>query len=128
MLLAAFGFATLGPLARAAAEAGVSALTFSTWRSAVAVTVLVLFLAVLVRSGQATLTRWRDMPRIERLQLAIMGPFIAGTSRRHGRAPLSHPVKEDLPRTARAGPWMDSPRRGLVPSGPIPRTAPLPCP
>ena len=80
MLLAAVGFATLGPLARSAADAGVSALTFSTWRSAVAVAILVVFLAFLVRSGQTTLTRWRDVPRIERLQLAVMGPFIAGTS------------------------------------------------
>jgi drug/metabolite transporter (DMT)-like permease len=80
VLLAAFGFGTLGPLARFAAEAGVSALTFSTWRSAVAVVVLVAVLASLVRRGQTTLTRWRDVPRIERVQLALMGPFVAGTS------------------------------------------------
>jgi drug/metabolite transporter (DMT)-like permease len=80
VLLAAVGFATLGPLARAASDAGVSALTFSLWRSAVAVGILVVFLAFLARSGQTTLTRWRDVPRMERLQLAVMGPFIAGSS------------------------------------------------
>lgn len=80
MLLAAFGFGTLGPLARFASDAGVSALTFSTWRSAIAVAVLVVLLASLVRTGQTTITRWRDVPRLERLQLAVMGPFVAGTS------------------------------------------------
>jgi drug/metabolite transporter (DMT)-like permease len=80
VLSAAAGFATLGPLARAATAAGVSALTFSIWRSAVAAAVLVLMLAFLVRTGRTTLTRWRAIPRMERLQLALTGPFIAGSS------------------------------------------------
>ena len=80
MLLAAFGFGTLGPMARFGADAGVSALTFTTWRSVVAVAVLVGLLSFLVRTGRTTLTTWRDVPRSERLQLAVMGPLIAGTS------------------------------------------------
>jgi drug/metabolite transporter (DMT)-like permease len=80
VLLAAAAFGTLGPLARSAADAGVSALTFSTWRSAVAVAVLAALLAFFVRSGRATITRWRDVPRLDRIQLAMMGPFVAGTS------------------------------------------------
>jgi drug/metabolite transporter (DMT)-like permease len=80
VLVAAFGFSTLGPLAHYASQAGMTALTFSTWRSVAATVMLAGLLALLVGTGRSPLTRWRDVPDIERIQLAAMGLFVTGTT------------------------------------------------
>ena len=41
---------------------------------------LAAFLALLVRSGRTQTTPWRAIPRLDRVQLAVMGVFTAGTT------------------------------------------------
>jgi drug/metabolite transporter, DME family len=78
--IAAAGFGTLGPLARFANEAGLSAASFATWRAIVAVLVMGGLLVVLVHRRRAPSTPWAAVPGRERFQLVAMGLFVAGTT------------------------------------------------
>jgi drug/metabolite transporter, DME family len=80
IVIAAAGFGTLGPLARFAGEAGFTAVSFALWRAASAVATLALLLAVGVALGRVPTARLRSIPRLEYLQLAAMGAFVAGTT------------------------------------------------
>jgi drug/metabolite transporter (DMT)-like permease len=80
IVVAAIGFGTLGPLARFASDAGFTAVSFALWRATVSVIALVAFLAVGVALGRVPSTRLRDISRVEWLQLAAMGGFVAGTT------------------------------------------------
>ncbi|CAN5580946.1 hypothetical protein BH24CHL9_BH24CHL9_03890 [soil metagenome] len=79
-MVAAAGFGTLGPLARFATEAGLSAPAFATWRALASVAVMVVLLVLLVRWRRAPATEWAAVPRRDRFQLAAMGLFVAGTT------------------------------------------------
>ena len=79
-MVAAAGFGTLGPLARFAAEAGLSAAAFASWRAVASVVVMGALLALLLRAGWAPAIAWSAVPRRDRLQLAAMGLFVAGTT------------------------------------------------
>lgn len=88
IVLAAFGFGTLGPLARFADEAGVSSLALVTWRAGVGAALMVAFLLLRSAAGQRPARRWRDLPRRDRwfiswasagnalLNLAVFSAFL----------------------------------------------------
>ena len=80
MVVAALGFGTLGPLARFASDVGFSAVSFAFWRAASSVAALLVVLAVGVAIGRVPSTRLRSISRVEWLQLAAMGGFVAGTT------------------------------------------------
>ena len=67
-------------VARFATEAGLSAPAFATWRALASVVVMVVLLLLLVRWRRAPATEWAAVPRRDRLQLAAMGLFVAGTT------------------------------------------------
>jgi drug/metabolite transporter (DMT)-like permease len=67
VVLAAFGFATLGPASRFAFEAGVDPLTLVTWRAVIGGLVVVVLAAVMARMGQVVARRWSDIPRRHKL-------------------------------------------------------------
>jgi drug/metabolite transporter (DMT)-like permease len=58
----------------------VPALPFATWRAVAAALMMAAFLGLLVRAGRAPLTPWRAVPGLDRLQLAALGLFTAGTT------------------------------------------------
>jgi drug/metabolite transporter (DMT)-like permease len=74
------GFGTLGPLARFASDVGFTAVSFALWRATSSVIALVAFLALGVALGRVPTARLRDISRVEWLQLAAMGGFVAGTT------------------------------------------------
>ena len=80
VVLAAAGFGTLGPLARFAGEAGLSAISFALARAVVSAVFLGAVLAVVVAGRWVTWTRWSALTRLEKAQLAAMGVFVAGTT------------------------------------------------
>ena len=80
VVVAAIGFGTLGPLARFASDVGFTAVAFALWRATSSVVALVVFLALGVMLGRVPTTRLRSISRIEWLQLAAMGGFVAGTT------------------------------------------------
>jgi len=80
VVLAAIGFGLLGPLARAAEEIGFSAASFASWRALASVGALLLLLVLGVAAGRLGTTPWAAIPRLERVQLAAMGLFVAGTT------------------------------------------------
>lgn len=80
MVVAAVGFGTLGPLARFAGDVGFTAVSFALWRATSAAVALLVFLALGVALGRVPATRLRAITRLEWLQLAAMGGFVAGTT------------------------------------------------
>lgn len=66
ILLAATCFGTLGPIARAADEAGVSSLALVTWRAAIGAASMLLFIALRTAAGQHPVRRLRDLPARDR--------------------------------------------------------------
>ena len=80
VVVAAIGFGTLGPLARFASDVGFTAVAFALWRATSSVVALVVFLALGVMLGRVPTTRLRSISRVEWLQLAAMGGFVAGTT------------------------------------------------
>ena len=71
IVIAAAGFGTLGPMARYADEAGVSSLALATWRAGVGAVVVLTFLVAQAMAGRASWRRWRDLPRRDRIVLAL---------------------------------------------------------
>ncbi|HEV8252073.1 MAG TPA: DMT family transporter [Candidatus Limnocylindria bacterium] len=71
IVAAAAGFGTLGPMAHYADEAGVSSLALVTWRAGVGAVIVLLFLGAQAVAGRGSWRRWRDMPRLDRMVLAI---------------------------------------------------------
>ena len=74
------GFGTLGPLARFASDVGFTAVSFALWRATSSVVALVTFLAVGVALHRVPFTRLSAISRVEWIQLAVMGGFVAGTT------------------------------------------------
>jgi len=62
ILLAATCFGTLGPIAHAADEAGVSSLALVTWRAALGAACMLLFIALRTAAGQHPVRRLRELP------------------------------------------------------------------
>jgi drug/metabolite transporter (DMT)-like permease len=73
VVLAAVGFATLGPASRFAFEAGVDPLTLVTWRAVIGGLVVVLVAAALFRLGQVVARPWSTIPRRELLMNGFAG-------------------------------------------------------
>jgi drug/metabolite transporter (DMT)-like permease len=73
ILLAATCFGTLGPIARAADEAGVSSIALVTWRAALGAASMLLFIALRAAAGQHPVRRLRDVPVRDRW-------FVAGAA------------------------------------------------
>ena len=80
VLLAAAGFGIGAPLARVAGELGFSPATFSFWRAVASVVALSLMLLIGIAMRRAETTPWSSISRLERIQLAAMGLFVAGTT------------------------------------------------
>ena len=74
IVVAASGFGVLGPMAEYASQAGVSSLTLVTWRAGVGAIVVLLFVAVRAASGTRLWRPWRELPRRDRLILALSAP------------------------------------------------------
>lgn len=74
IVIAATSFGLLGPVARYADEAGVSSLTLVTWRAGVGAICVLLFLAVRAAGGTRLWRPWREVPRRERLLMALTAP------------------------------------------------------
>ncbi|HTE65384.1 MAG TPA: DMT family transporter [Candidatus Binatia bacterium] len=66
ILLAATCFGTLGPIAHAADEAGVSSLALVTWRAALGAACMLLLIALRVAAGQSPVSRLRELPARDR--------------------------------------------------------------
>jgi drug/metabolite transporter (DMT)-like permease len=71
---AASGGGVLGPMAEYANRAGVSSLTLVTWRAGVGAIVVLLFLAARAASGTRLWRPWHELPRRDRLILALSAP------------------------------------------------------
>jgi drug/metabolite transporter (DMT)-like permease len=80
VVVAAIGFGTLGPLARFASDAGFSAVSFALWRAGSAVAALVAVLVIGAAIGRVPTTSLSSIRRVEWIQLAAMGAFVAGTT------------------------------------------------
>lgn len=80
VVIAAIGFGTLGPLARFASDLGFTAVGFALWRAAMSALALVGVLAAGVALGRVPSTQLRAISRVEWIQLAAMGAFVAGTT------------------------------------------------
>lgn len=74
IVVAASGFGVLGPVAQFADRAGVSSLVLVTWRAAVGAICVVGFMAAVAAAGARTWKPWREIPRRDRLILAIAAP------------------------------------------------------
>ena len=74
IVIAAVGFGTLGPLTRYADEAGVSTLALATWRAGVGAGIVLAFLALQTVAGRRSWRRWRDLPKRDRIVLALAAP------------------------------------------------------
>jgi drug/metabolite transporter (DMT)-like permease len=74
IVVAASGFGVLGPMAEYANRAGVSSLTLVTWRAGVGAIVVLLFLAARAASGTRLWRPWHELPRRDRLILALSAP------------------------------------------------------
>jgi drug/metabolite transporter (DMT)-like permease len=73
VVLAAFGFATLGPASRFAFDAGVDPLTLVTWRAIIGGLVVVVLALVMARMGQVVAARWSAIPRRHKLMNVVAG-------------------------------------------------------
>jgi drug/metabolite transporter (DMT)-like permease len=74
IVVAASSFGVLGPVAQYADEAGVSSLTLVTWRAGVGAVMVLLFLGLRAAGGTRLWRPWRELPRRDRLLLAIAAP------------------------------------------------------
>ena len=74
IVVAASGFGVLGPMAEYADRAGVSSLTLVTWRAGVGAIVVLLFLAVRAAGGRRLWRPWAELPRRDRLLVALSAP------------------------------------------------------
>ena len=74
IVVAASGFGVLGPMAEYADRAGVSSLTLVTWRAGVGAIVVLLFLAVRAAGGRRLWRPWGELPRRDRLLVALSAP------------------------------------------------------
>ncbi|MEX0626775.1 MAG: DMT family transporter [Chloroflexota bacterium] len=74
IVVAASGFGVLGPMAQYANQAGVSSLTLVTWRAGVGALVVLLFVVVRAAAGTRLWRPWRELPRRDRLVLALSAP------------------------------------------------------
>jgi drug/metabolite transporter (DMT)-like permease len=70
ILLAATCFGTLGPIAHAADEAGVSSLALVSWRAALGAACMLLFIGLRLAAGQSPVRRLRDVPIRDRWYVA----------------------------------------------------------
>ena len=77
IVIAAIGFGTLGPIARYADEAGVSSLALATWRAGVGAGIVLIFLVGQAVAGRPSWRRWRDLPKRDRIVMAIVAPINA---------------------------------------------------
>jgi len=66
IILAATCFGTLGPLTRAADEAGVSSLTLVTWRAGLGAACMLAFIGLRIAGGQRPLKRLAELPLRDR--------------------------------------------------------------
>lgn len=76
VVLAAACFATLGPITRFAAEAGVEPLPLITWRAAIGAAFLALFVGFRAATGGAGRLRWSGVPG--RARWFMLGGVVAG--------------------------------------------------
>lgn len=74
IVVAASSFGVLGPIAQYADRAGVSSLTLVTWRAGVGAIVGLAFLAVRAAGGTRLWRPWRELPRRDRLLMAMAAP------------------------------------------------------
>ncbi|MBA3688037.1 MAG: DMT family transporter [Chloroflexi bacterium] len=74
IVVAASSFGVLGAMAQYANQAGVSSLTLVTWRAGVGAIVVLLFIAVRAAGGTRLWRPWRELPRRDRLVLALSAP------------------------------------------------------
>ena len=72
VITAAVGYGTLGVLARLAGEAGISTITFVTWRAAIGSILLALCVALALHLRLIRPVRLTDVPRAHRLQVAAV--------------------------------------------------------
>ena len=74
IVTAAAGFGTLGPITRYADDAGVSSLALATWRAGVGAGIVLVYLASQTVAGRRSWRRWRDLPKRDRIVLALAAP------------------------------------------------------
>ena len=74
IVVAASGFGVLGPMTQYADRAGVSTLALVTWRAGIGAIVVVLFMAARAAAGNRPWRPWREIPRRDRLLLAVSAP------------------------------------------------------
>lgn len=80
IVTAAIGFGTLGPLTRFAADAGFTVAGFAIWRAIASVAAMAVVLGLGLTAGRLPVTPLARIGRLEWLQLAAMGLFVAGTT------------------------------------------------
>jgi drug/metabolite transporter (DMT)-like permease len=73
VVIAAIGFATLGPASRFAFEAGVDPLTLVTWRAVIGGLFVGAMALVLFRLGQVVARPWREIPRRHKAMNVVAG-------------------------------------------------------
>jgi drug/metabolite transporter (DMT)-like permease len=73
VVVAAVGFATLGPASRFAFAAGVDPLALVTWRAIIGGLVVVIIAAILLRLGQVVARPWSAIPRRHKLMNVVAG-------------------------------------------------------
>ncbi len=73
VVIAAFGFATLGPASRFAFAAGVDPLVLVTWRAVIGGLVVIVVAAILFRLGQVVARPWREIPRRHAVMNVVAG-------------------------------------------------------
>ena len=78
IVFAAVGFGTLGPITRYADEAGVSTLTLATWRAGVGAVIVLAFLVGQAAVGRPSWRRWRELPKRDRIVMAMAAVTNAG--------------------------------------------------
>jgi len=74
IVVAASGFGVLGPMTQFADRAGVSTLALVTWRAGIGAIVVVLFMAARAAAGNRPWRAWREIPRRDRILLAVSAP------------------------------------------------------
>lgn len=74
IVVAASSFGVLGPMAEYADRAGVSSLPLVTWRAGVGAIVVMLYVAVRAAGGTRLWRPWRELPRRDRLVMALSAP------------------------------------------------------
>ncbi|MFV2064550.1 MAG: DMT family transporter, partial [Chloroflexota bacterium] len=72
ILVAAAGFGTLGVISRFAGDAGVSAVTFATWRAVLGAVILLTAVTLLVRTQRMRSVSLRQVPRLHWVQVSTV--------------------------------------------------------